>query len=201
MSNTQKEERELANYAIKCYEKQNKRTLKQCKENVKKCDLNKLLPHINIIEKPIKVKIENITISKLKNGPNDDDDEDDDELEKGTNKSGKDFVYKTFYRLAKNIYKINDKENTFYPILYDDIIKENNGFLNSLSKWQIEQWLAKYETNRIRYVIFDKKINFSQFRILSKHKLRDQTNYLGFLPKKRRKKLYEEMVKFINNRR
>ena len=61
-------------------------------------------------------------------------------------------------------------------------------------------WLAMFEVARVRDVIVRHKVSCRQFRILAKHKLRDDPDHFGFLPKKRRKKLYEELVKYVYRR-
>ena len=201
------EEEELAIFAVKCYKKFNKKSLEQCRANVYKCDLNKLLPHIQInavtktavIErKTHKAGTSTIRLSfkeQIAVDPDDYNTIDDDEVIKGQNLNGNECEFSTFARLAKTIYKMSEK--SFYLTLYDDVMNENNDFSNTMIKYEMQEWLANYACNRIKYVIANKGIDFKQFRILSKSKMRDNRDYLGFLPKKRRKKLYEEMVKYI----
>eukprot|EP01083_Nonionella_stella_P196308 722466_1 len=209
------EENELAQFAVQCYKKSNKRSLKQCRQNVYKQDLNALLPHIVIdsSQKPLQVMKPkhgaehgaattiSISFNKLTEDEEEDDDGEDEEDKKGQNLSGIKCEFVSFLPRIKAIYKINDKEDTFYRTLFEDVMLEKNGFSNTMHKYEIQEWLANYECNRIKYVIQQHTINYKQFRILSKHKLRDNKEYFGFLPKKRRRKLYDELVKYINNNR
>jgi len=183
------EEQELADHAVVYYRKEYRKSLNKCRTNAEKCELDKLLPHIRINSD----EVEDVKSSQT---------EHDDELpKKGQNLSAQKLEFREFSRAANAIYKINDRENTFYKTLFQDIVNEENGFVNTLSATQIREWLANYECNRIRFVINQNHIHFTKFQCVSKNKLRDQVEYLGFLPKERRKKLYQSMRKYIVSRK
>ena len=139
------EQCELATFAAEWYRSQYQRSLKQCGQNVAKCDLMKLLPHILVSQ----------------------------EVE---------FEFVSFLRSAKVIYGHKERDCRFYEMLYHDIKAEDNGFSKTMSEQQMKEWLGDFELNRIRWIFVKNEIDFRRFRILSKHKMRDNDQFLGFLP-------------------
>ena len=107
------------------------------------------------------------------------------------------FEYVSFLRSAKGIYGHKEKDCRFYEVLFGDILAEANGFCSVMAEEQMRRWLADYELNRIRFIFARNDIHFGRFRLLSKYKMRDNEQYLGFLPEKRRKGLYKAIDKFL----
>merc|ERR1711902_27613 len=105
---------------------------------------------------------------------------------------------KYFTKKAKLVYKI--EVDRFYQELYKDIMSDALGFDTKFNTKQAREWIIFYELEKLKEVIITNKITKKKF-----HKemggSKDEVfckQYMGFLPKKRRKVLWKKLKKDIS---
>ena len=161
---------------MKIYERENEIHWRRLKERLNKVGIQNLLFHIK----------DNFNIK-----------DNDDEKKNVSNKSNKNLDEKYFIKQAKLVYKI--EVDRFYQELYKDIMNDALGFDTTFNTSQAREWIIKYELKKLHETIMINEITKKRFhREMGGNK--DEIfckQYMGFLPKKRRKVLWKKLKKDI----
>ena len=163
----------FAEHAVNIYERYNERHWRRIGERLEKVGITNLLPYLRAK------------------------DEDDHDEKAMSSESGAFLDEKYLTKQAKLVYKID--EDRFYNELFQDIMNEALEFDKRMDAKQTKKWLVRYELNKLHHVIKGRMISVERFKAETK---KDEDlfckEYLGFLPKKRRKKLIKKLKKDIN---
>ncbi len=170
---SQKSPEELfADHALKIYERENERHWRRIGERLNKLGIEKLLCHMTALRI---------------HGIHDHDDE---------KTSGSVLDEKYFTKQAKLVYKID--EDRFYVELYKDVMNEALDFDKGFDRKHARDWIVRYELKKLHHVMMERHISKKRFMAEMRNEDVFCRQYMGFLPRKRRKVLFKKLKKDIN---
>merc|ERR1712232_587791 len=109
-------------------------------------------------------------------------------------KNGPEMNKAMFVKKARLVYKI--EVDRFYEELFKDLVTEDFGWYDLMSDEEKRECIVRYELNKLRIVILQYKITATRFyKDMSKKEDIFCNDIMGFLPKKRRVKLWKKLKK------